>query len=142
MIFDVSPWQYALLLSNVFLLGAAALALVQVRRELRDSRRFWQGPTAASMQGEAYDDRGLRRMIDDRIAKLAANIERTQRPPAAVEQAPVRAAPVSFEHATRMARQGASIDDLVLGCGLNKGEAQLLLRMHANNSLAESSATH
>ena len=35
-----------------------------------------------------------------------------------------------IENAVRMARHGASIDDLVRSCGLNIGEAQLMQKLH------------
>lgn len=36
----------------------------------------------------------------------------------------------TYAHAIRLAQKGAEIDDLVENCGLAKGEAELLLRLH------------
>ena len=45
------------------------------------------------------------------------------------QTAPV-AQPLPIDHAVRMIRNGASIEDLTQTCGLNIGEARLLTKMH------------
>ena len=42
-----------------------------------------------------------------------------------------------LDNAVRMARNGASVDDLTRSCGLNVGEAQLIRTMHAHAANAE-----
>ena len=39
-------------------------------------------------------------------------------------------APRGYEMAIRMARGGASIDEIVAGCGTTRAEARLLRRLH------------
>ena len=36
----------------------------------------------------------------------------------------------SYSHAIRMVHKGADVNELVASCGLNRGEAELLLRVH------------
>ncbi len=36
----------------------------------------------------------------------------------------------SYVHAIRMVQKGAGVDELVASCGINRGEAELLLRVH------------
>ncbi len=36
----------------------------------------------------------------------------------------------SYTHAIRMVQKGAEVDELVTSCGINRGEAELLLRVH------------
>lgn len=36
----------------------------------------------------------------------------------------------SYAHAIRMVQKGADVDELVASCGINRGEAELLLRVH------------
>lgn len=36
----------------------------------------------------------------------------------------------SYAHAIRMVQKGAGVDELVASCGINRGEAELLLRVH------------
>lgn len=37
----------------------------------------------------------------------------------------------SYSHAISLARRGASVDELVRDCGLNRGEAEILVSLHA-----------
>ena len=147
MYIDDAFWQYALLLSNALLLGAAALVIVRLRRELHAMREFWTSPAMAAMQPEPYDDRDLRRMFDRRLTMLQKYVEQqVAARPTTVVESPAAVAPRSnelpVEYATRMAQAGASVDDLVRGCGLNKGEAQLLMRLHAGRTSATQATTH
>lgn len=36
----------------------------------------------------------------------------------------------SYAHAIRMVQKGAGVEELVASCGINRGEAELLLRVH------------
>jgi len=145
-------WQNALLIANAMLIGAAALAVVQIRREFRQSRAFWTSPAAVAMQPAAYDDRELRRMVDRRITMLEKYIERYYShpmPPATtvpgtddVAVTIQRQNELPMEYAVRMVKSGAAMDDLVRGCGLNLGEAQLLMRLHAATPHADSATQH
>lgn len=131
--------QYGLLLSNAILLAAAAIALVRARAEARRLRSLFDSPLAAALAPEPYDDRELRRMFDRRCSMLEKRLELlVERSTRDAQAAPLPAVPpqkneMPVQYAVRMARSGASIDDLVRGCGLNKGEAQLLLRLHARS---------
>lgn len=40
----------------------------------------------------------------------------------------------SYGHAIRLVQKGASVEDLVSECGLVRGEAELLMRLHRLNS--------
>lgn len=146
MTIDDSFWQYGLLLSNALLIGAAGLAVVRVRSELRATRAFWSSPAGTAMQPEPYDDRDLRRMFDRRITMFEKYLEQQIISRAAVAaEAPAvtpRNSEPPVEYAVRMVRSGASADDLVRGCGLNKGEADLLMRLHANTKNASVPLTH
>ena len=72
-------------------------------------------------------------MIDDRLDKLtrqkasANNITSSELP---------------FDYAVRMAKQGASEEDLTRTCGLNKAEAQLMRRLHARQRDTKAPVSH
>ena len=61
-----------------------------------------------------------------RVAELAAQVESEQRAAAAADAAAPR-----YEVAIRLARGGASRDELIANCGLSRQEADLVLRVHA-----------
>ncbi len=146
MTIDDSFWQYALLLPNALLIAAAGLAVVRVRNELRATRAFWSSPAMTAMQPEPYDDRDLRRMFDRRITMFEKYLEQqiVSRTESAAESPTTsqRNNELPVEYAVRMVRSGACADDLVRGCGLNKGEADLLMRLHANSKTTTAPLTH
>lgn len=39
----------------------------------------------------------------------------------------------AYGHAIRLAQRGADIDELIASCGLARGEAELLMRLHQGN---------
>jgi hypothetical protein len=66
------------------------------------------------------------------VATLPKHVERAQeapRPQIRRESAPVR----SYETARRLARAGASIDEIVASSGLANSEARLLRRLHGSD---------
>ena len=136
---------YGLLCANALLLAAAAIALVRARVELHRLRAFHDSPAAAALAPMPYDDRELRRMFDRRCTMLEARLTQlvenhpSRLPNAAV---PPQKNELPVEYAVRMAQSGAGLDDLVRGCGLNKGEAQLLLRLHRTKKVSAVPAAH
>ncbi len=146
MMIDEMLMQHGLLLANAILLAAAALALARGRTELRRMRAFLTSPAAAAMQADPYDDRELRRMFDRRCTMLEARleqlVERHARRTGVAAALPPQKNELPVEYAVRMAQSGAGLDDLVRGCGLNRGEAQLLLRLHARRRETGGRAAH
>lgn len=61
------------------------------------------------------------------IAEVGERIGRPQQPPVSVSAAP---AP-GYQIAIRLAKSGASLDELISGCGLSIYEAELVHRLHA-----------
>jgi alkylation response protein AidB-like acyl-CoA dehydrogenase len=61
------------------------------------------------------------------VAEVAERIGRPQQPPVSVSAAP---AP-GYQIAIRLAKSGASLDELISGCGLSIYEAELVHRLHA-----------
>lgn len=144
MMIEQIDWQAALAASNVLLIGITAIALLRTRREMRRNRRALAAVANRVAAAEPYDDRELRRMFDRRLTMLQkyleqqveTNLQKTAEPPVTEGLLPPRKNELPVEYAARMARGGASVDDLVRGCGLNKGEAQLLMRLHARPQAA------
>jgi hypothetical protein len=66
----------------------------------------------------------------------AKNSVKQQAPPQPAPVAPVTKV-VPLENALRMAKNGASIEDLTRNCGLNIGEARLMQKLHGKARLAE-----
>lgn len=137
--------NYGLLCATALLLAAAAIALVRAICEIRRLRAFADSPAAAALAPLPYDDRDLRRMFDRRCTMLEARL--TQLVDNHARQLPAAGLPpqkneMPVEYAVRMAQSGAGLDDIVRGCGLNKGEAQLLLRLHRTRRTPAVPAEH
>jgi hypothetical protein len=129
----VSLPLYLLVIANAALIVAAAFAVMRVERALRDTRKFWTSPTGAAMQADRDTPPGPdNRHLVQKIAALQLAIEdlgRRERP-AAQE----RVVDISLQHAVRMAKRGATVEELSRDCGLNVGEAKLLRRLHVRQS--------
>jgi Protein of unknown function (DUF2802) len=121
---------YTLTISIGLLLGAACIAILRFQRITLETRAFWNSPTGSAMQAdEASLHEKREKQLETRLQALQKLVdELSKRDRAAELQSPPQALP--FENAIRMAKQGASIDDLTRSCGLSVGEAQLIRRMH------------
>ena len=125
----VSLPLYLLVIANAALIVAAAFAVLRVERALRDSEEFWKSPTGAAIRSDQKASPGNDvRLIARQLKALERSIERMQR--AAPPGPPARVVELPMDHAVRMARRGATVTELTDQCGLNKGEAELLHRLH------------
>ena len=127
--FETTYWLYGLLVANGALAAAAAIAILRLQRMTDERRAFWDSPTGALLKSN--DDRDeLLRAVEQRVAKLlrgfgslsgsdAPDLSGTNRLP--------------FDNALRMAKLGATLDDLTKNCGLSETEARLLIRVHGDS---------
>lgn len=136
---------FLLLTSNALVLVAAGLALSRFERRCKRIEEFWDSPTGAAMAGEGDEEMREQtqatRRLEQRVGELHRAVKvmeiKTPRQPATIERnlATVeRNLPI--ENAVRMARLGASIEDLTRNCGLNIGEARLMQRLHGKAQMA------
>ncbi len=145
MAFEISITEL-LLVSNALLLAIALLMIVRFRRDVRATLRFWQSPVGSSLAGVADtgaaatpdgSDAGERRRLADtttrleqQLLMLRRDLQRQSTPGAVAASTPSGSAALPIENAVRMARHGASIDELTRSCGLSLGEARLMLKLH------------
>jgi hypothetical protein len=121
-----------LLIANAAMLAAAVIAITRFRKQARRFEKFWDSPAGVSLadtqaleaQSKPPADPELEKRITElqrAVGSLAMNdrIERKDNE---------RRLPI--ENAVRMAKHGASIEDLMRSCGLNIGEAQLMRKLH------------
>ena len=66
--------------------------------------------------------------LERRVAELQSVVRTLAKNKPSVPEAVESSLPI--ENAVRMAKHGASIDDLIRNCGLNIGEAQLMRKLH------------
>jgi len=134
MYIELSEWIYglrALLLLAAF--AGFAWALMSSRRQAEEA--------SARQSARLETALGEIRKLSGQVIALGGTIEtlgtqlvqsQTQRPAAA--PAPAQAAASvntrGYETAIRMARSGASVEEIVASCGTTRAEAKLLRRLH------------
>jgi alkylation response protein AidB-like acyl-CoA dehydrogenase len=117
----------------VFLLFSFTLAAVAFTRWRRTAQ-------AQANQLLANHDVMLQRLadlearVDATNAHLAQLTEQLQRPQQPVAATPAAPAQPGYQIAIRLAKSGASRDELISGCGLSVPEAELIHRLHAPQS--------
>ncbi len=124
---NVSLPLYLLILANAAIVVAATFAVLRVEKALSESNGFWGSPSGAAVSS-GYADVDDRERLVHEIQALQQSVEVLQK--GAEPREVGRVVDMSFGRAVRMAKGGASVDELTETCGLSLGEAQLLHRLH------------
>lgn len=121
-----------LLASNAVVLAIACITLIRFERRWKRIEDFWDSPTGAALSESDTEKMCEQTKATQRLEQRLGELQRTvkvmdmkvpQRRPAVERNLPI-------ENAVRMARLGASVDDLTRNCGLNAGEARLMQKLH------------
>lgn len=125
--------------------AAIVIALLVFARALRRSRQESAGKLdamIAAQQQARVEIQALTEKVaalSTLVAGIPARVERPVEVPRAAprrDPSPVR----SYESARRLARAGATIEEIVATCGVAGSEARLLRRLHGGESGHESAA--
>ena len=123
---------YLLLMSNAVLLAAAALAVMRFRQQCRRLEHFWNSPTGAAIADKKSEQARHHLLITMRLERRIRELQQKMNSVASKDRMPdplvERQLPI--ENAVRMAKNGATIEDLTKTCGLNIGEARLMKKLH------------
>jgi hypothetical protein len=123
-----------LVLSTTLLLGAASLAILRFHRLLQTHLKSSGAAEKAAPTADEVEP------LKQRISALQKAVDDLTRKEEMPQQAGRHDMPI--ENAVRMAKCGAGIDELTRSCGLKRGEAELLLRLHANREPTADARTH
>jgi len=127
-----------LLASNAMLLAIASFAVHRSERRWSRVQESWKSPVDAALPESG--DNGINKHMEatERLEQQLGELRRTIKvmDMKAPEQRPSVERILPIENAIRMARLGASIDDLTRNCGLNTGEARLMKKLHGNSRTA------
>lgn len=126
-------YVYLLLGSNAIMLALACLCFTRFDRRCRQLEEFWGSPTGTALNetgdpNSAMQLQAIRRM-EQRITDLHRELKLLE-PGREKNDARTVERSVPIENAVRMARLGASVEDLTKNCGLNIGEARLMQKLH------------
>lgn len=128
---------YVLIASNAILLSIACISVIRFERRWKRIDDFWDSPTGSAL-GESSDDE-VRAQVEatKRLEKRLGELQRTVK--VMDLKAPQQSLPAErnlpIDNAVRMARMGASVEDLTRNCGLNFGEARLMQKLHGRDSM-------
>jgi hypothetical protein len=135
MIQTATPQVLILLTGAVVILAGILIAAVFAARLKRSatlqSRQILDGAAWLAEQVEQLS--AALAVTDARIATLAAQLDEQSR----TSQG---AGPTSYNVAIRLARSGASRQELITTCGVTQQEADLVLRLHATDPTVRSAA--
>ncbi len=132
-------YVYLLLGSTAIMLALACLSFARFENRCREIEEFWKSPTGTALQdgkdNEPSEQAQIAMRLEARINELHRALQLIDTNKSKTDAPPVeRSLPI--ENAVRMARLGASIDDLTKNCGLNIGEARLMQKLHGQAAAA------
>ena len=133
---------YLLIVSNAVMLALACFCFTRFDKRCRQIEQFWVSPTGTAISDDIDDDSQEQMRLTQSLEKRVGELQRTVKVMAVKkpDSTPTPSAPIErnlpIENAVRMARLGASIDDLAKSCGLNIGEARLMQKLHGKAQVA------
>ena len=134
---------FLLLAANALLLGLTCHALVRFERRCQRIEDFWESPTGNALSDTGENELREQMKATQRLEKRVGQLQRTvkvielnkRRPqPAEAATQPAVERNLPIENAIRMARLGASVEELTRSCGLNIGEARLMQKLHRQST--------
>ena len=133
MIIDDPTIYYAVLAGKAFVLILGTIVLLGMWRQTHRVERYLSdlrnapAPDEQPCAAKQHLVASLR--LDKRISELQQQVAALSAAEPKADSGPV-SRPLPIENATRMARHGASVEELTRTCGLNVGEAELLKKLH------------
>lgn len=130
-----SIFLYMLLASNIAVLAIACVLLTRLELRWKRIGESWDSSndveSKAIEQTEHWERLEATKKLERRLTELrqAVKVIQIQAP----AQSPQTERKLPLENAVRMARHGASVDDLTRNCGLSIGEARLMQKLHKSN---------
>jgi hypothetical protein len=119
----VVTWRELLIVVIAVLAVYVAELLLLLRWSGRSGPRLWRRGARASAERSAMED------LTGDVGELRNQVVRLQREVEKLQAAP--APSVSpYNLAIQMARKGASANDVASGCGISRGEAELIVALY------------
>src|SRR5262249_6118449 len=119
----VVTWRELLVVVIGVLAIYVAELLLLLKWSNKPGRR--QGKSGAKAEHDAVAHEALTREVSDlrrQVARLQGEVDKLQAPPVPSVS--------PYNQAIQMARQGASAGDVASGCGISRGEAELIVALY------------
>lgn len=132
MIIDDPTIYYAVLAGKAFVLILGTIVLLGMWRQTRRVEQYLAELSRAPAREEQPDSAKQQLIASLRLDKRISELQQQISALSATESRSVDpvSRPLPIENATRMARSGASVEELTRSCGLSVGEAELLKKLH------------
>lgn len=132
---------YLLIFCSAALLAISCYTVVKIERRCSKIEALWASPTGSAIVGVSDDLAEQQTLTTERLERRVSMLQQTVEAMEVARSRPVEVASpterqLPMENAARMAKLGASIDDLTRSCGLNIGEAQLMQKLHGKAQIA------
>lgn len=134
----VITWPQLLYLGLILVLFYAAELLLFLRKSSQGKPQ--EAQTRRQIELLTDDAAMLRQEIENLKVRLASlqiqqvQLEPQQRAQPELIRAPVQEDATPYSQAIRMAQLGADADEVAAGCGISRGEADLIVALYRNDS--------
>ena len=132
MIIDDPTIYYTILAGKAFVLILGTIVLLGMWRQTRRVEHFLSEISHRPAAQERTDSSKQQLIASLRLDKRISELQQQIAALSVTEKknADPISRPLPIENAARMARHGASVEELTRTCGLNAGEAELLSQRH------------
>ena len=126
----VITWRELLLVAVLVLAVYIAEMLLLMRSAKPRGWRIWQRGAEANAQVQVKNREV--QSLELEFAQLHEQVDRLQKE---LEQLKAQQAAVTpYTHAIQMAQQGLNVNEVAASCGISRGEAELIVALHRNQS--------
>ncbi|OIP13058.1 MAG: hypothetical protein AUK53_06825 [Betaproteobacteria bacterium CG2_30_59_46] len=122
----VITWRELLIGAVLVLAVYIAEMLLLMRSAKPRGWRIWQRGAEANAKSREVQSLELEfTQLQERVDRLQKELEQLKSQQAAV---------TPYTHAIQMAQQGLNVKEVAASCGISRGEAELIVAMHRNQS--------
>ncbi len=128
----VITWRELLLVAVLVLAVYIAEMLLLMRSAKPRGWRIWQRGAEAHAQAQVQVKNREVQSLELEFALLHEQVDKLQKE---LEQLKAQQAAVTpYTHAIQMAQQGLNVNEVAASCGISRGEAELIVALHRNQS--------
>jgi predicted RNase H-like nuclease (RuvC/YqgF family) len=128
----VITWRELLLVAVLVLAVYIAEMLLLMRSAKPRGWRIWKRGEEAHAQAQVQAKNREVQSLELEFAQLHEQVDRLQKE---LEQLKAQQAAVTpYTHAIQMAQQGLNVNEVAASCGISRGEAELIVALHRNQS--------
>jgi predicted RNase H-like nuclease (RuvC/YqgF family) len=128
----VITWRELLLVAVLVLAVYIAEMLLLMRSAKPRGWRIWKRGEEAHAQAQVQVKNREVQSLELEFARLHEQVDRLQKEFEQLKALQTVATP--YTHAIQMAQQGLNVNEVAASCGISRGEAELIVALHRNQS--------